>query len=76
MRIALANVLHKSALSIRAENVLRELKDISAVSVLSDGGQVTEIHITTSSSRSPKQLVRDVESALEAESVCVLTTGA
>jgi len=67
MRIALANVLHKSALSIQAESVLRELRDVSAVSVLSDGGQITEIHITTSCNRSPKQLVRDVESALEAE---------
>jgi len=67
MRIVLANVLQKSALAISAENILRELRDVSAVSVLADGGQVTEIHITTFSNRSPKQLVRDVESALEAE---------
>ncbi|MCX5800653.1 MAG: hypothetical protein NTX17_04630 [Candidatus Eisenbacteria bacterium] len=63
----MANVLQKCALAIRAENVLRGLRDISAVSVLADDGQITEIHITTASNRSPKQLVRDVESALEAE---------
>ena len=67
MGVSLANALQKSALAIRAESVLRGLRDISAVSVLADGGQITEIHITTASNRSPKQLVRDVESALEAE---------
>jgi hypothetical protein len=67
MGINLANALQKSAVAIRAENVLRGLRDISAVSVLADSGQITEIHITTVSNRPPKQLARDVESALEAE---------
>ena len=67
MGIGLANALQKSALAIRAENVVRGLRDVSAVSVLADGGQIIEIHITTASSRSPKQLVRDVRVALEAE---------
>ena len=67
MEVSLANVLQKSPLALRAETVLRGLRNVSAVSVLADSGQITEIHVTTSSNRTPKQLVRDVESALEAE---------
>ncbi|MFH0777035.1 MAG: hypothetical protein V2A71_00245 [Candidatus Eisenbacteria bacterium] len=63
----MANVLQKPQLALRAESVLRRLRDVSAVSVLADAGEIAEIHVTTASSRSPKQLVRDVESVLEAE---------
>ena len=49
------------------ESIISRLKDIIAVSVVRDGkGEVAEIHVLTSSSRSPKQVVRDVESALMA----------
>jgi len=67
MGVSLANVLQKPPLAVRAEDVIRKLRDVSAVSVLVDDGLIHEIHITTASNRAPKQLVRDVESALEAE---------
>jgi hypothetical protein len=63
----LANILQKPPLAIKAETVIRKLRDVSAVSVSVDDGQVSEIHLTTESNRTPKQLVRDIESALEAE---------
>ncbi len=65
--VRLANVLQKPPLALRAETVIRKLRDVSAVSVLVDDGHISEIHLTTASNRTPKQLVRDVESALEAE---------
>ena len=49
------------------ESILCRLKDVIAVSVVRDGkDEVAEIHVLTGSSRSPKQVVRDVESALMA----------
>jgi hypothetical protein len=67
LEVRLANVLQKPPLALRAETVIRRLRDVSAVSVLVDDGHISEIHLTTSSNRTAKQLVRDVESALEAE---------
>ncbi len=65
--VILANALKKPPLAVRAEDVIKKLRDVSAVSVLVDDGRIHEVHITTTSNRTPKQLVRDVESALEAE---------
>lgn len=49
------------------ESILCRLKHVIAVSVVPDGnGGVAEIHVLTGSSRSAKQVVRDVESALMA----------
>ena len=49
------------------ESIVCRLRDVIAVSVVTDGiGDVAEIHVLTGSSRSPKQVVRDVESALMA----------
>ena len=49
------------------EAILCRLKGIIAVSVVADGnGELTEIHVLASADRSPKQVVRDVESALMA----------
>lgn len=49
------------------EAVVCRLKDVIAVSVVPDSnGEVAEIHVLTGSSRSPKQVVRDVESAVMA----------
>ena len=67
LEVRLANALQKPPLALKAETVIRKLRDVSAVSVLVDDGLVSEIHLTTESNRTPKQLVRDIESALEAE---------
>ena len=49
------------------ESVVCRLRDVIAVSaVTDDGGKLAEIHLLSGSSRSPKQMVRDVESALMA----------
>ncbi len=49
------------------ESVVCRLKGIIAVSVVPDGnGGVSEVHVLAGSSRSPKQVVRDVESAVMA----------
>lgn len=56
---------HVSASDI--ESIVCRLKDVIAVSVVADdSGDIAEIHVLTSSSRSPKQVVRDVESAVMA----------
>ena len=49
------------------ESVVCRLRDVIAVSVVHDAaGEVTEVHVLTGSARSPKQVVRDVESAVMA----------
>lgn len=49
------------------EAIVCRLKDVIAVSVVPDShGDIAEIHVLTGSSRPPKQVVRDVESAIMA----------
>lgn len=49
------------------ESIVCRLRDVIAVSVVADDrGDVAEIHVLTGSSRPPKQVVRDVESAIMA----------
>lgn len=49
------------------ESVVCRLKDVIAARVVTDStGEVVEVHVLTGSSRSPKQVVRDVESAVNA----------
>ncbi len=49
------------------ESVVCRLKGVIAVSVVPDGSEgISEVHILAGSSRSPKQVVRDVESAVMA----------
>lgn len=49
------------------ESVVCRLKDVIAVSVVPDGsGEVSEVHVLTRCARPPKQVVRDVESAVMA----------
>ena len=51
------------------ESLIRSLTSITSARVVTAGkdGDIQEIHVLTDSSRSPKQVVRDVESALLAE---------
>ena len=50
------------------EAVICSLTNVnSARVVMTEDGTIREIHVLTDSSRSPKQLVRDVESALQAQ---------
>jgi hypothetical protein len=49
------------------ESIVCRLRDVIAVSVVADEkGDVAEVHVLTGSGRSPKQVVRDVESAVMA----------
>jgi hypothetical protein len=49
------------------EEVLGQIADIKAARVVtSDDGAITEIHVLALPSKSPKQLVRDIESAIMA----------
>ena len=49
------------------ESIVCRLKGVIAVSVVADdGGGVSEVHVLAGSSRSPKQVVRDIESAVMA----------
>ena len=49
------------------EAIISRVRDVIAVSVVKDAaGEVAEVHVLTGSSRSPKQVVRDVESAVMA----------
>lgn len=49
------------------ESVVCRLKDVIAVRVVTDSvGEVVEVHVLTGSSRPPKQVVRDIESAVNA----------
>jgi len=49
-----------------AERILSRLRDVQAASITTDGDQIREVHIVAVSTRAPKQIVRDVETALKA----------
>ncbi len=55
---------HFSAADVEA--ILCRLKGVIAVSVVPEGDGLAEIHVLAGADRSPKQVVRDVESALMA----------
>lgn len=49
----------------QVEEVIRRLRDVLSVRVVVDkNGAIQEVHVVVSSNRSPKQVVRDIESAL------------
>ena len=52
------------AWAARAEAAIKSLRDVDGVSILADGEEIRELHVLTSSSRAPKQIVRDVQTLL------------
>lgn len=50
----------------QAEAILRQLKEIEHASITTDGDEIKEVHVVARTARRPKQIVRDVESALNA----------
>ncbi len=56
----------EAALASKAESTIRRLREVEGVSVLADGQDIREIHVLTSSERPPKNLVRDIQTALRA----------
>lgn len=46
--------------------MIRGLKDVVAASITTEGDEVREIHVVAVSARTPKQIVRDVETTLKA----------
>jgi hypothetical protein len=51
----------------RAESLILSLRDVRGVDIAADGDELLEINILASGDRSPKQIARDVRSALRAE---------
>jgi hypothetical protein len=51
---------------IRAEDAIRALRDVESASVQSEGDTIREIHILSRSNRPAKQIVRDVQTVLQA----------
>jgi hypothetical protein len=50
------------------EQALRQIKSVTAVRInVNNQGKIEEIHILASAGRNPKQIVRDIESTLEAQ---------
>ncbi|HPP74659.1 MAG TPA: hypothetical protein PLU88_06000, partial [Armatimonadota bacterium] len=50
------------------ESVICHLRDVvSARVVAGDDGEIAEVHVLTESTRTPKQVVRDIESAVMAK---------
>lgn len=50
------------------ENIIRQIKDVvSARIVTNDIGDILEVHVLANQNRGPKQLVRDIESAIMAQ---------
>src|SRR5262245_28568921 len=55
----------RGAWGAQIEEALRNLRDIDGASVVTEGDEIREIHIVTSSDRPGKQLVRDIETAIQ-----------
>jgi hypothetical protein len=49
-----------------AEHAIRQLRDVQAAHITTDGDLIKEIHVVAASTRQPKQIVRDVETTLKA----------
>lgn len=56
-----------SPLAARAEAAIRRLRDVDGVSVRAEGEELTEVHVVSTSKRSPKQIVRDVQAVLRTD---------
>ncbi len=56
-----------SPLAVRAEAAIRRLRDVDGVSVRAEADDVLEVHVVSSSARSPKQIVRDVQAVLRTD---------
>jgi hypothetical protein len=54
----------RTSWTTKAEAAIRALRDVEGVSVQSEGDEIREIHVLTRSTRPPKQIVRDVQTAL------------
>ncbi len=55
-----------TSVATRAETAIRRLREVESVSVMAEGQDIREIHVLTSSQRPPKNLVRDIQTALRA----------
>ena len=53
-----------TTLAARVEAAIRRLRDVEGVSVNTEGDEIREIHVLTSSERPPKNIVRDVQTVL------------
>ena len=51
----------------QAESSILKLRGVKAVSIVAEGADAKEVHVVTDGSRSPKQIVRDIESVFRAE---------
>jgi len=49
-----------------AEGAIRSLRDVDSVRIRTEGDEIREIHVISSSARSAKQIVRDIESLIMA----------
>lgn len=59
------DVLEKDQVVSHCENLIRQIKDIVSAKIMTDSdGKISEIHVISKSGRSPKQIVRDIESTL------------
>jgi hypothetical protein len=56
-----------SPIAERAEAAIRRLREVDGVSVRVEADEVVEVHVVSSSQRSPKQIVRDVQAVLRTE---------
>lgn len=60
-------VLPQNIPTTDVESIICSLKNVISAKVLTNAaGQIEEVHVLSESSRPPKQLVRDIESALQA----------
>lgn len=56
-----------SPLAVRAEAAILRLRDVEGVSVRAEADELVEIHVVSSSNRSPKQIVRDIQAVLRTD---------
>jgi hypothetical protein len=57
---------HKLAWASAVEEALRALRDVDDVRIQSEGETIREVHVVSSSQRPAKQIVRDIQSLIQA----------
>jgi len=58
-------MLERDQVISQCENLIKQIEDIVSAKILTDAeGKISEIHVISKSDKSPKQIVKDIESTL------------
>lgn len=61
------HLIHKSPTAAEVQAAIERVRGVTASRVVTEDGVISEVHVLAETGRSPKQIVRDVESVCQAQ---------